>query len=280
MHKVSDAQQLLAMIESRLVETCRNHPGNRLDEHEGALIYDTPLVGVADAADPLYDKLKEEEVIGPRHLSPGEWLPGARSVVSYFLPFGAAVREPNRSAGMPAPEWIAARFAGEDFNNHLRRELATWLRELGAEAIVPGHTERAKTVAWRANWSERHTAYLAGLGTFGLSKSMITRRGSAGRFGSVITTLALPATARAYSGPYAHCPWLGGAGGCGACIDRCPPGAIGPDGKDVATCANYLDTVVKAVWAPRYGCGKCQTGVPCETAIPDSGMGALHRPST
>jgi epoxyqueuosine reductase QueG len=230
-------------------------------------IYDDLLIGVADAADPLYEQLKEHEVIGPHHLSPAEWLPGAKSVVSYFLPYSAVIRVPNRVPGMPAPEWIIGRFDGEVFNEHLRSELARWLGELGGEAVVPAHTTGYKVVARRSNWSERHTAFIAGLGTFGLSKSMITARGSAGRFGSAITTLALEPTPRNYEGVYDRCPWLAN-GTCGACIARCPAGAIRPEGKDIPTCAKYLDEVVKAVWAPRYGCGKCQTGVPCEIGIP------------
>ena len=38
-------------------------------------------------------------------------------------------------------------------------------------------------------------------------------------------------------------------------------------GKDHAVCSEYLDRV-KVRYSPRYGCGKCQTGVPCEHQIP------------
>jgi epoxyqueuosine reductase QueG len=204
-----------------------------------------------------------------------EWLPGARSVVSYFLPFSLTVRRANRGQGMVAPEWVTARFDGEAFNNLLRAELAAWLRSAGGEAIVPPLTPRYAVTARRSNWSERHTAFIAGLGTFGLSKSMITERGSAGRFGSAITSLALPPSPRAYHGVYDRCPWLVD-GRCGACIARCPSGAITAAGKDVAVCSHYLDNVIKPLFSPRYGCGKCQTAVPCEAGIPGAAIGILH----
>jgi epoxyqueuosine reductase QueG len=276
MHDERDGDETLAVLNARLAQACREDPKNRLPAYGGMRIYDDPLVGVAAAADPLYLKLKQTDVIGPQHMTPGEWLEGARSVVSYFLPFSQGIRAPNRRPGMVAAEWVAGRFEGEAFNNHLRDLLAEWIRELGGEAVVPCHTDRYRIVARRANWSERHTAFVAGLGTFGLSKSMFTARGSAGRFGSVITTLELPATVRDYEGPYDRCPWLAN-GTCGACIDRCPSGAIKSGGKDAAACAHYLDHVVKPLYDSRYGCGKCQTGVPCEAGIPKRDMPVLHR---
>jgi epoxyqueuosine reductase QueG len=90
---------------------------------------------------------------------------------------------------------------------------------------------------------------------------MITRAGSAGRFGSVVTDAVLEPTPRTYQGPTDHC------GRCGACIERCPCGAIGPEGKDNLACKKYLDQTL-GLYSPRYGCGKCQTGVPCEGRVP------------
>jgi len=270
-----DPRRLVTLIEARLTEVAANDPLNRAAAYGGRRIYDDPLVGIAAAADPLFERLRDETIVGPHHLTPREWLPEAKSVVSYFLPFADWIREPNRAPGMVAEEWVVGRFDGEDFNNHLRRQLAAYLVELGGKAVVPSHTDRHRITARRSNWSERHAAFVSGLGTFGLSRSMITRAGSAGRFGSAITTLDLAPTPRDYDGPYDRCPWLV-TGGCGACIGRCPSGAITADGKDTATCAHYLDHVVKPLFASRYGCGKCQTGVPCESGIPAPGMKPLH----
>jgi len=54
---------------------------------------------------------------------------------------------------------------------------------------------------------------------------------------------------------------------CGACIERCPCGAITPQGKDNQVCKTYLDQTL-ALYSPPYGCGKCQTRVPCEGRVP------------
>ncbi len=55
---------------------------------------------------------------------------------------------------------------------------------------------------------------------------------------------------------------------CGTCISRCPAGAISLEGgKNQIKCKEWMD-LMKARWSPRYGCGKCQVGVPCESRIP------------
>lgn len=55
---------------------------------------------------------------------------------------------------------------------------------------------------------------------------------------------------------------------CNACVRRCPVGAIDPvKGKDHPTCHAFVENS-KKVFKPRYGCGLCQTGVPCEAENP------------
>ncbi len=75
-------------------------------------LYDPPLLGVADALDPLWEVLKQPEVVGPQHRSPREWLPEARSVVLFFLPYSRRVRQANRTPGGPATEWLYGRYRG------------------------------------------------------------------------------------------------------------------------------------------------------------------------
>lgn len=235
---------------------------NRADEIGLERIFDIPLVGIADAKDKLFCELKKPDVVGEHYLLPGEWLPGTKSVLSYFLPFSEDVRRANRIGELPAIEWLYGRIEGEAFNHELLRFIVDLLKRIGYEAAAPAIDSRFQVVEKRSNWSERHTAYIAGLGTFGLSKSMITKKGCAGRFGSVVTSVELPPSPREYKGIYDNCNM------CGACISRCPSGAIKKEGKDVFVCSHYLDTQIMPRFSPRYGCGKCQTAVPCEFGIP------------
>ncbi len=236
-------------------------PLNRVPSLDGLQIFDPPLMGVAAPDDPLFARLKAPGAIGPRHLSPREWLPAAGAVISYFLPFTAAVRRANRQPGLPAVEWLYGRIEGEMVNDALRRFLAELLAAAGYQALAPALDPRFAVIERRSNWSERHVAHIAGLGTLSLNCSLITARGAAGRIGSLVTGLALAPTPRPYSGTHEYCT------NCGACIRRCPPEAIDESGKRHQPCSDYLDAM-KARFQPRYGCGKCQTGVPCEDRIP------------
>ncbi|SDF51706.1 epoxyqueuosine reductase [Sporolituus thermophilus] len=237
-------------------------PLNVVEPLGGLRIFDSPLIGIAAADDPLFAELKKETVIGPHHLLPREWLPAAKTVISYFLPFTAAVRIANRSKGLPATEWLYGRIEGELFNEALRQFLVNWVKDMGGQAVAPALDARYQVINKRSNWSERHVAYIAGLGTLSLNCSLITARGSAGRVGSIVTSLELEPTVRPYREIYEYCTR------CGVCIRRCPPVAIDENGKNHQICSEYLDNEIKPRYAPRYGCGKCQTAVPCEDRIP------------
>lgn len=251
----------LQEIEMAAAEFCRDNPLNRAEELQGVEFFGQPIFGVAAADDNIFTLFQNESVIGPRHMTPRQWLDGSRAVLSYFLPFTPEVRQANRVMGLPAKEWLYGRIEGEAFNKALTHFLVEWLQSKGHSALAPAADPRIKVVERRSNWSERHAAYAAGLGTFSLSASLITRKGAAGRLGSVITDGDLEVTPRSYTAFDENC------NKCGACILRCPPLAVTEKGKDHAVCSGYLDRVL-ARFSPRYGCGKCQTGTPCEGQIP------------
>ncbi|MCL1818808.1 MAG: 4Fe-4S binding protein, partial [Spirochaetaceae bacterium] len=161
---------------------------------------------------------------------------------------------------------------GQAAMESLCRILREAIQAAGYEAVVPGLDKRfwAKNLLpeeggplFTSNWSERHAAYACGLGTFSLSRSFITRKGAAGRLGSIITTLRIRATPRPSGDLYGYCNF------CGVCIKNCPVEAIEKTaGKDHVPCGRLLKKI-RAENAPYYGCGKCQTATPCEAGIPE-----------
>lgn len=240
----------------------------------GVRIFDAPLMAVASASDALFSALLRNDVIGPHHMPPSEWLPEARSVVSFFLPFSEQIRRSNvKDMAMPSPGWLYARIEGQALINRMMAELALALTGSGCRCAVPSLDARfwSKTsdksscrpgLSYTSCWSERHVAFICGLGTFGLSKGLITAHGVAGRLASLITAEELEADERLYSGLTDHCSM------CGKCAANCPAGAITlAAGKDHAKCSAFLDMTLEA-FKPRYGCGKCQVDVPCENMIP------------
>ena len=251
-------------LKAGLVQFLNENSLNIVSELDNIPIYEEPLIGLASAYDPLFIKLKDSSGIGEHHLTPVEWLPEAKTVISYFLPFSEAIRKSNSiTKDFPSEGWLSGRIQGETLNNSVRQYLIESFDRMGEKAIAPVLDPRFKVVnRLSSNWSERHAAYIAGLGTFNLSKSFITEKGCAGRFGSVIVTAEYQPTPRNYEDIYGLC------NDCGVCIDRCPVNAITSAGKDHDICADFLDNVIKPRYAPRYGCGKCQTAVPCEAGIP------------
>ncbi|MBR6735451.1 MAG: epoxyqueuosine reductase [Oscillospiraceae bacterium] len=257
----------------------RTHPMSVVLEEDalrpdlaGMRMFDDPIFAIGDANDPLFKELKSPGVVSEELILPGEWLPVAKSVISFFLPFTDEVKRSNCDMSSSASdEWLHARIEGQMILDIFADYIKSELEKAGFEAIVPALDPRFKTIEpFTSNWSERHAAYICGLGTFGLSKGLITKKGMTGRFGSVITNAELPVTEREYSSPFEYCNM------CGKCAKNCPVGAIDPSkgvacGKSHEICA----TIVRQKLPPhgknqriRYGCGKCQVAVPCESCIP------------
>ncbi|CAH2031605.1 epoxyqueuosine reductase [Trichlorobacter ammonificans] len=249
--------------------------GNRFADGS-APYFDAPLVGFAAADSPLFRQY--QQIIGPFHRTPDQILPGAATVIVWSLPITRSTREANRRENeYPSHAWALTRCFGEDFNISLRRHLVAWLERHGYRAIAPqldpAWQEYADTpVGVASTWSERHAAYAAGLGTFSLNDALITPRGIAHRLGSVITDLALPPSCSELPEYRSNCLFYRN-GTCGACITRCPVGALSRDGHDKSRCKAYVygtlaDLLAERYGTPKPGCGLCQTKVPCEERIP------------
>ncbi|WP_298030353.1 hypothetical protein [uncultured Desulfovibrio sp.] len=58
------------------------------------MIWEQPLARCADARDTLFARLRERPV--PNRYLPEEYLPGARTVIFWFIPFKKAVAASNR----------------------------------------------------------------------------------------------------------------------------------------------------------------------------------------
>jgi epoxyqueuosine reductase len=213
--------------------------------------------------------------------TPGPDPPGAAdlTVISWALSHTEATKADNRrQTQLPSERWVRSRIYGQSNNRGLHRALVAALAQKGHSAVAPAllaeHGERQSEGQGRSsNWSERHVAYTSGLGTFGLSGGLITSLGQAVRLGSVIVQARMAPTERPYSGPFDYCLYFAGSD-CTACADRCPVGSMDGKARDKTVCAQHLE-VTTAEFVQRefgfkgYGCGFCQTGVPCESGIPE-----------
>jgi len=158
----ADLKDLFLSCEGNVVDDVVALEGCR-----GLRIFDEPIFGVSAADDELYTEFKKPDVIGEFYMTPREWLPGARSVISFFLPFSERLRKANTKDPVhTANEWLHGRKEGQ------------------------------------------------------------------------------------------------------ACIRRCPVHAITLEhGKNQLICQSRVNSP-NEFHPGRYGCGKCEVGIPCETKIP------------
>ncbi len=276
----TDLNQFVAGI---IAETARTTSANALAKLDGSPIFDAPLVGFARGDDPVFSRLKT--AVAEFHMTPAEAFavgtgqsidPAQVSVVSWVLPITGRTRAANRdNTRFPARRWAHTRAFGDAVHVAVRDRLAQALVEAGYRALVPTTLPAFKTEDLAngpaSAWSERHVAFAAGLGTFGLSDGLITAKGIAHRLGSVVTDMPLQPTPRPYDTHTAYCLHLSGYE-CGKCIERCPAGAINEKGHDKLACRGYVYGTLRPfgekIGAMPCGCGLCQTAVPCEFRIP------------
>ena len=275
------AEKMAQIIESEIKSFVRESPMNRMPGEENVPIFDEPLVKFADGNDPLFAEFKT--IIGPNHLTPGEALvlsynkqpeDGGKlvSVVSWILPITKKTRESNRQQDtVPSKYWAYTKWYGEQFNTALRKHVVDSFKIRGYMTAAPASEPYFKVMdspkGQFSNWSERHVAYVAGLGTFSLADSFITEKGAANRVGSVVIDVKLPPSPRTAKTPYSNCLYYANKS-CKACIARCPAGAITDAGHDKVKCGNYQDVDLKHIkndyQVGSGSCGLCQTRVPCE----------------
>ena len=282
--QISDPAAWLANIIKDYV--CHS-PKNSLQNQSNDKAFAEPLIGFASGIDPLFDDYKQH--VGPFHWTPLELFeltfPGSNvmaeelTVISWILPQTEDTKSDNREqTKWPAERWARARIFGEQFNETLRKQVVKVLQKEGHEAVAPmlspqWSRQESEQYGFASTWSERHAAYAAGLGTFGLCDGLITPLGKAMRTGSVVARIQIPPTQRPYSDHHAYCPHFSDEG-CGKCIPRCPVGALSEGGHDKNACYKLTSVASKKYTKKHYGfegrgCGLCQTNVPCETKIPN-----------
>ncbi|MFO7965075.1 MAG: epoxyqueuosine reductase [Desulfobacterales bacterium] len=274
------------VIESIIKDFIRTSPENSLHMATGEPAWEEAIIGCSAGNDPIYDSYKT--YVGQFHYTPAEIFnltfpddpgkPEDLSVISWALIQREAVKAENRKENFyPSERWVMARFPGERFNEILRRHVVDELGRPGIKAVAPTLSphwkfEMSEKYFLSSRWSERHAAYASGLGTFGLCDGLITKRGKAHRVGSVVARVRLAPTPRPYTDHHEYCLYYA-TGKCMACAERCPVGAISEKGHDKQKCmehtAGTCGKYVKEKWNfDGYGCGLCQTKVPCESGIP------------
>jgi epoxyqueuosine reductase len=268
---------------AKIIETS---PENSLHLETDEAAFGPPLLGFSKGDDPLYDFLKKD--IGGFYCLPAQIFEAAfpqkkvtgaqLTIICWILPQTEATKHDHRNeTRYPSEKWSRARLFGEQFNNHIRTMVVELLRREGYAAVAPvlsplWERKISEKYGFASTWSERHTAFISGLGTFGLSDGLITPVGKAVRIGSVITEIDIEPTPRSSLTHTEYCLFYS-SGKCMKCVERCPAGAISAQGHDKERCKTYIRETANPYTEEKFNlktnsCGLCQTGVPCESRVP------------
>lgn len=275
-----------AWISQFIKDFVKTSPQNQMGLSDHEPIWEEPLVGFANGADPVFVQIQND--VGDFYWTPSQIFnltfpdqpakPRDLTVISWILPQTSRTKEENTQDKIyPSERWTRGKFLGKAFIAALQTRLIEELREAGAAAVAPSLSplfaqRNSPKYSYASNWSERHAAYACGLGTFGLCDGLITPFGKAMRTGSVIARLFVPPTDRPYTDHNAYCLFYT-HGTCKKCVENCPANAISEAGHDKEKCRRFLrgpawDHSKKNYGLDEYTCGKCQVDVPCSSHIP------------
>ncbi len=223
-----------------------------------------PILGFADSSDPIFEQLKE--VAFEEHLTPYDILDSAKTVVAYFLPFEDFVWESNIDRRTASIEWANAYVETNILIGQVNDDLIEWFKANGYKAAKLPPEKNMDYENLKSVWSNRHVAYIAGVGKFGLNNMLITEKGCCGRLGNVVTSLKIEPTQRTEK---ENCLFKYG-NSCKICVDRCVNDALFIDNFDRFKCYEmclenkdiYRDLGDASI------CGKCLVGLPCSSKNP------------
>lgn len=223
-----------------------------------------PLVAYADAEDEMFNDLKS--IVSTSHALPKDFLPEAKTVVAYFIPFDDTVVKSNIEGKESSKEWARAYVETNklilDVNTYIKNEL----KGLGYNSNIIPATHNFDEEKLISEWSHRHVAFIAGLGSFGLNNMLITEKGCCGRIGSFVTDLKIEPTKRENR---EYCLYRS-MNVCKKCVDRCVNNALKVDGFDRHKCYERCleNTKIHSEIGLSDVCGKCLVDVPCSTKNP------------
>jgi epoxyqueuosine reductase QueG len=254
----------IEMMKEKITHTIATVVEEASEHNETATAWLRPLVGFADAGDPLFGQLKT--AVRPSHSLPGDLLAGARTVIAYFLPFDHAIARANHRGGFSSETWAVAYIETNRLIAEINERLHEILEAAGYRGTRLPATHNFDEATLMSDWSHKHVAYIAGLGSFGHHHMLITDKGCCGRLGSIVTDALIAPTARQ---DRVRCLYEYN-GSCRKCEARCPAAALASQPFLRHACYDRL--LENARLHEHIGladvCGKCAAIVPCSFSDP------------
>jgi len=223
-----------------------------------------PIVGFASAHDLMFDLLRS--VASPTHAAPKDLLADAETVIAFFLPFPKSLTRTNIKNRSSSVAWGVAYIETNELIRQLSMHLLEFFSSRGFQSCSIPAIHNWDEAKLTSDWSHRHIACIAGVGSFGLNNMLITDKGCCGRIGSFITSAKIAPDIRA---DVPACLFKYD-GSCRKCVQRCVNKALFADAFDRFKCYDMLLENVKEFSSIGYAdvCGKCLVAVPCSHINP------------
>ncbi|MDR1242786.1 MAG: epoxyqueuosine reductase [Deltaproteobacteria bacterium] len=256
-------------IEKTIIDVINEYKPNNIFD-----FWKEAIVKTISANNKLFNTLKQ--YVSDEHFMPNDILMDAKSVIVYFIPFTEQIIMSNMKGISASREWALAYIKTNDLITKINNELENlmWSNNFSVGKLPATHNFDEKTLM--SNWSHRHIAYIAGLGTFGLNNMLITESGCCGRLGSIVTNYDF--------GDYAEIDERKEkclhkiTGGCGLCQKKCINAAYENQMFNRKKC--YEKCLENAEYYKMIGhadaCGKCLVGLPCSMQDPSKNIRALE----
>lgn len=245
-------------IRDLIIETI-NKVIEKSNNKETITKYREPVIGFASASDALYDRASE--IIGYKVFHPTDILPEAKTVASFFVPFEEQTVKYARARG-PFPtnkEWSLGYYELNMLIGKIMAVVVNELKAVGVKSETEPVTDNYNHIDLTTSWPHKTTAYIAGLGTFGINRVIITPMGSAGRLGSIVFDQEITPTKR----PSGENCYYKEEGKCGICAKRCATTAIRYNSFSRFMC-NEHDVIMRDDPSTiDRGCPLCNAAAPC-----------------
>lgn len=247
-----------------LINIIKDYVNNYPQFNNTQTVWKTPLIAVAAANDPMLWELKTQ--VGPNHLLAQDLLPEAKSIICYFLPFASTVGRSNKPSEPCSDQWALAYLETNRLINDLNTHIQAELTGRGYLAAVTPATHNFDEKTLLSNWSHRHIAVIAGLGTMGLNRMLITDQGCCGRLGSLVTDMPFSPTPRS---DVSACLYSYNDS-CRQCVKNCPQEALRENQFDRHKCYELLLQNAELHKDKGFAdaCGKCVSHIPCSFINP------------
>jgi epoxyqueuosine reductase QueG len=253
-------------MHNKIIERIKSTIVDYEKDNQLTKMWKEPIIEIISSNNEKINTVKES--VSVEHFMPYDILPDAKSIICFFIPFQETIVKSNIEGTNASKEWVMAYMRTNDLIKTINDKIEKLMDNNGYKTgkIPATHNFDVKTLI--SNWSHRHIAYIAGIGTFGINNMLITKNGCCGRFGSIIINYEFNEYKKINEIKEKCLNKLNGT--CGICQKKCVANAYENNTFNRHKC--YEQCLKNVEFHKKTGyadiCGKCLVGLPCSIKEP------------